>query len=176
MKAKAAFWTAILAMAAFARLGAQEQGPRQPGAGATWYLYWMDKDKPGSFAFVTDERLDATDCYVTVWSRVYDPDKGTETRLMELYSAETDSVAPVFLCERNAKNEEIRRVYDRHPEAKMEQVGEPKSRQATLLALIKGPVEMKPKDEITTAFADADKRLRAAAKQKPGGAEPAVWP
>src|SRR5271157_2350476 len=110
MKAKAALWTLLLSALAggLPRLGAQDPGSAQPGPGATWYLYWADEAKPGSYAFVTDERIEISECYATVWSKVYDPEKGTETTVKELYDAENDTMAMVFLSETSPKREVLR--------------------------------------------------------------------
>ena len=178
MKAKAALWTLLLSALAggLPRLGAQDPGSAQPGPGATWYLYWADEAKPGSYAFVTDERIEISECYATVWSKVYDPEKGTETTVKELYDAENDTMAMVFLSETSPKREVLRTVTVRHPESKLEAIGEAKSRDGALYACLKGTMDMKPKSEAVRAFAEADKRLKERAMQRPGAAAPAVWP
>lgn len=178
MKTKAAMWTLVAAALALGapRAHGQEAGPRQPGPGAAWYLYWVDAAKPGAFAFVTDEGLEMTESYATVWSKVYDPQKGTETTTKELFCAENDTTAAMFQCERNAKGEVLQRALVRHPEAKLAPVGDAGARAGALYDCLKGTMDMKPRDEAVRAFASADKKLKEAAKAKPGGAPPAVWP
>ena len=178
MKTKAA--CRILAAAAIGlvapRARAQDPGPREPGPGATWYLYWADEGKPGAFAFVTDQGLEMTDCYASVWSKVYDPQKGNETTVRELFCSQNDTAASMFLCERNAKREVLRTVLVSHPETKLAPVGDAGARAGALYDCLKGTMDLKPRDEAVRAFASADKRLREAAKAKAGGAPPAVWP
>jgi hypothetical protein len=178
MKAKAAFRALLAAALACCAplLRGQDQGPKQPGPGATWYLYWVDEGRPGAFAFVTDARLDMSESYATVWSKVYDPQKGTETTIMELYCSENDSEATVFLCERDAKKEVLQKVFVRHPETKLAAVSDAGARVSALYACLKGTMDLKPKDDAVRAFAKADKRLMEGAKAKPAGAPPAVWP
>jgi len=178
MKAKAALWLAIpLLLGAFPTAFGQASGLQPPGPGASWYLYWMNDGKPGNYAFVTDENCETTDSYATVWSKVYDPDKGTETTTMELYDADNDSVATVYLLERNAHNDVIRKVSVRHPETKLAPVSDTKSREHALLTHLKlDDMRIKSRQEAKQGFVALDKELRAAAKQKPGGVEPACWP
>ena len=178
MKAKAALWTLLAAALACCapRMRGQAPGPKQPGPGATWHLYWVDESKPGAFAFATDDGLQISDTYATVWSKVYDPQKGTETTLEELYCSENDSAATMFLCERNAKKEVVQKVLVRHPETKLAPVSDADARVNALYTCLKGTMDMKPKDEAVRALVSADKKLSEGAKAKPGGAPPAVWP
>ena len=166
MKTKAALWNLLaMALACCGPLArGQEQGPRQPGPGATWYLYWVDESKPGAFAFVTDEGMDMNDCYASVWSKVYDPQKGSETTVKELFCAESDTEATMFLCERSAQKEVLQRVVVRHPEAKLAPVDGAGARVNALYACLKGTMDLKPKDDALRAFASADKKLRENAK------------
>jgi hypothetical protein len=155
---------------------AQNAGSQQPGAGASWYLYWMDDAKPGHFAFASDDKYQAMGSYATVWSRVYDPDKHTETCVMELYDASSGCVSCVSLFERNARGEVVRKMSERHPETKLTPA-DAKTREGALLSRLRdNATDMKSKEDARESLAEADKELRATAKQRPGGIEPVCWP
>jgi hypothetical protein len=169
-------WLLTLALAALCLPAVPHALGQQQGAGDTWYLYWINSDNPKNYAFVTDDSYEASDSFATVGSRVYDPVKGTETTLMELYDAESDRVATVSLTERNSRNEVIRKITERHPDAKLVSVGDPKSREYALLMLIKeSSMNMKSKDDARQAFVAADSQMKARARQQPGGIEPSCW-
>lgn len=148
------------------------QGPA-PGEGAGWFLYWVDEANSARTAVATDEGYAAMGSFATIWSRLYDPDKRTETTLQELYDGSSGGVATVSLTERNARGEVIRRFTERHPETKLVTAGDARTREGALLALLRADAtDLKERQDAHDSLEKADKALRAASRQKPGGTGP----